>query len=544
MKLPNSALVLAFLMLPATAFALETLGPVVEIADKTVPEDVSVPEESGIETTALSATNTPSMPTITAEGAAVPALSWEDDLGTNLGLWDDTYVKIPIGFSFSFYGITYTELFVGSNGYVTFGRGDGAWYNIVIPNPVQVPRITVSYTDWNPLNGAGQNVYANLVGEVPNRRLVVTWWQIPGFGNSPPAPNSFQIQLFESGSKIQFGYKEICSSWPNYRQVVTGLDSSTGQYILSADITTFPSLIGTNICYTPTANGYEDIRLPCNGDSSPPQIQLPPNMTVEAVGSSGAPASFAVTANDDSDPAPRISCSHASGSTFGIGTTEISCSATDRSGNSSSGTFSVTVRDTTSPTILCPGVITVPVNTPVTDSVILSFLGGASASDMVDGDIAITNTVVTTDTVGTRQVVFTASDDHGNSANCSSAVKVNYRSTGFYAPIDMPPVTNTAKAGSTVPLKWSLPNGIGGYFTDLSSGALSVRPSVCGSLESELPPEQLTTSGSSGLHYDSSTNQFVYNWKTSQAQAGNCFVVTLTLNDASGSTISSLIKLR
>ncbi len=53
--------------------------------------------------------------------------------------------------------------------------------------------------------------------------------------------------------------------------------------------------------------------------------------------------SFVVRAIDVVDPSPTLSCSPASGATFPIGGTLVSCTATDRAGNTSSGAFVVSV---------------------------------------------------------------------------------------------------------------------------------------------------------------------------------------------------------
>jgi hypothetical protein len=52
---------------------------------------------------------------------------------------------------------------------------------------------------------------------------------------------------------------------------------------------------------------------------------------------------FAVTANDPDDAAGPVSCSSASGSTFAIGTTTVTCSSTDTFGNTGSAAFTITV---------------------------------------------------------------------------------------------------------------------------------------------------------------------------------------------------------
>jgi hypothetical protein len=83
-------------------------------------------------------------------------------------------------------------------------------------------------------------------------------------------------------------------------------------------------------------------------DFTPPA--LPQDATVEATSPSGTPVVF--QAPDNLDPAPALACTPASGSTFALGTTNVTCTATDAAGNSSGeGTFAVTVVDTIAPVV-------------------------------------------------------------------------------------------------------------------------------------------------------------------------------------------------
>ncbi|MCL4859477.1 MAG: HYR domain-containing protein, partial [Caldilineaceae bacterium] len=93
-------------------------------------------------------------------------------------------------------------------------------------------------------------------------------------------------------------------------------------------------------------------------DTTAPTLNLPANMTVEATGSTGATVNFSVTATDDIDPNPTVLCAPASGSTFPLGATPVNCSATDASGNTANGSFTVTVEDTTAPTLNLPANMT------------------------------------------------------------------------------------------------------------------------------------------------------------------------------------------
>ena len=70
---------------------------------------------------------------------------------------------------------------------------------------------------------------------------------------------------------------------------------------------------------------------------------MPADITVFATGPSGAVVSYAATATDAIDASVIPVCSSASGSTFPIATTTVSCTATDDAGNSTSGSFDVTV---------------------------------------------------------------------------------------------------------------------------------------------------------------------------------------------------------
>jgi hypothetical protein len=103
-------------------------------------------------------------------------------------------------------------------------------------------------------------------------------------------------------------------------------------------------------------------------DTTIPTLNLPADQTLEATGASGVVATFAATATDTVDQDVTIACSPASGDTFPLGSTPVNCTATDDAGNQSTGSFvtctatddagnvtsrafSMTVRDTTAPSL-------------------------------------------------------------------------------------------------------------------------------------------------------------------------------------------------
>jgi hypothetical protein len=77
---------------------------------------------------------------------------------------------------------------------------------------------------------------------------------------------------------------------------------------------------------------------------------IPSDLTAEATSALGAAVVF--TASDNLDPSPVLDCDLVSGSVFPIGTSSVTCTATDEAGNQSGPTtFAVTVEDTTAPSI-------------------------------------------------------------------------------------------------------------------------------------------------------------------------------------------------
>ena len=64
-------------------------------------------------------------------------------------------------------------------------------------------------------------------------------------------------------------------------------------------------------------------------DATPPIITVPADITTEATSGSGATVTYSFSATDPDDAVLSQSCSPSSGSTFGLGTTTVNCTATD-----------------------------------------------------------------------------------------------------------------------------------------------------------------------------------------------------------------------
>lgn len=118
-----------------------------------------------------------------------------------------------------------------------------------------------------------------------------------------------------------------------------------------------------------------------------------------------------------------VACNPPSGSSFPVGTTTVTCTATDAAGNTSTTTFTVTVNDTEPPVLSVPADITVA-NDAGQCSAVVSF--AASATDNCP-DVTVTTGIPSGSTfpVGTTTVTVTATDVTGNSVDGSFTVTVN-----------------------------------------------------------------------------------------------------------------------
>jgi rhamnogalacturonan endolyase len=84
-------------------------------------------------------------------------------------------------------------------------------------------------------------------------------------------------------------------------------------------------------------------------DTTPPALRLPADQIVEATGPDGAVVTFSGSAHDNLDGFVPITFEPLPGSRFPRGTTTVKAVAIDTWGNTASGSFTVTVHDTTAP---------------------------------------------------------------------------------------------------------------------------------------------------------------------------------------------------
>ncbi|HET6594678.1 MAG TPA: PxKF domain-containing protein [Anaerolineales bacterium] len=203
------------------------------------------------------------------------------------------------------------------------------------------------------------------------------------------------------------------------------------------------------------------------------------------------------------------------------GTFNATGTAIDNNNNSATVGFGPIKIDKTAPT-LSPSVSPNPV-----------FLNGTAtaspgATDAGSGIATQSCGTVLTNSVGTKTVTCTATDNAGNTGTATATYHVIFHFTGFFNPVKNPPIMNEMNAGRSVPLKFSL-NGNQGLAV-FAAGSPSSLQIQCNTLNPVDNVEE-TTLGSNSFSYDPATNTYTYIWKTEKSWAGTCRQVSVRFID-------------
>jgi hypothetical protein len=115
-----------------------------------------------------------------------------------------------------------------------------------------------------------------------------------------------------------------------------------------------------------------------------------------------------------------------------------------------------------------------------------------------------------------------------------------YDFSGFSQPVDNAPTVNIAKAGSAIPIKFSLAGNQG--LDILRAGYPRMVTVACSKNAPSDAIETTVMAGASSLQYDAAADQYTYTWKTSSNWGGTCSQFSLGLND--GSTHTFLVQFK
>ncbi len=139
-----------------------------------------------------------------------------------------SYGPFNIGFSFPYYGNTYTQFYVSSNGLVTFGAGSTDGTEDPIPSVATPNNMLAIFWDDLVIDPSGNILYTT-IGAAPNRKLIIQFRNM-GFYTGPVYLGTFSAILYESGT-IQFQYRVIIlpeSARAHGADATIGIENSDG----------------------------------------------------------------------------------------------------------------------------------------------------------------------------------------------------------------------------------------------------------------------------------------------------------------------------
>jgi len=177
----------------------------------------------------------------------------------------------------------------------------------------------------------------------------------------------------------------------------------------------------------------------------------------------GAVVNFSFFSPSDNCPGTSQSATHGPGY-FPVGSTTVTVTATDASGNTSTCSFDVTVNDTEVPDMVCNN-FDVTLTGPSV-SITPAQVDGGSTDNCAITNLSLDNNTFACNTLGAQTVTLTGTDAAGNQSSCTGTVTV----------IDNNPPTALCKTNTTVNLTSDGTTTVAASFFDDGSSA------VCGNV--------------------------------------------------------------
>ena len=205
-----------------------------------------------------------------------------------------------------------------------------------------VPLVDLTDIDGNPITTDQRGVARpqGLAGDIGAVELVL---------NQPPEITVSATYVLEGNSQLPAptgGYDNTGGLFPPAAGV-SATDPDAGDTVtLTNTAPTFLPLGDTVVTWTATdLAGAEDSanQTVTVQDTTPPNITVPFSITQEATSPLGSVVTFVTEASDIVDASATVTCLPASGATFALGTTAVTCTAEDASGNENPSSFDVTL---------------------------------------------------------------------------------------------------------------------------------------------------------------------------------------------------------
>jgi hypothetical protein len=196
---------------------------------------------------------------------------------------------------------------------------------------------------------------------------------------------------------------------------------------------------------------------------------------------------------------------------------------------------------------LSPASATVAIGAPQSYSVTGFNADGASLGDVtsattftISPDGSCLAAVCTPASAGAHTVTATHVDGVTETASLT-VTGPTYAYSGLLAPIDARPVVNKAKAGSSVPVRFSLGADYG-LDVLVGGGITSVKVDCASGAPSDEIEQTVASTNKQGLTYDAGSGIYSWIWSTDKKWSGTCRDLTIHLADGSTQTVSFSFK--
>jgi hypothetical protein len=183
---------------------------------------------------------------------------------------DDISSAIPIGFSFNFAGTNYSNVYVSTNGFVSFNASAvNAPSNSLMSSSTTVRPLIAPL--WDDMDLASGGASYKLEGTSPNRVFTVEWNNVRWNWQATGAVVSFQAKLYESTNNVEFLYRSDATAYNagstgGASVGLAGVSTGSGNFISLNNIGTAPTASMTtetnNISSKPTTGQSYLFRAP------------------------------------------------------------------------------------------------------------------------------------------------------------------------------------------------------------------------------------------------------------------------------------------
>eukprot|EP01012_Entosiphon_sulcatum_P048711 TRINITY_DN67231_c0_g1_i1.p1 TRINITY_DN67231_c0_g1~~TRINITY_DN67231_c0_g1_i1.p1 ORF type:complete len:893 (+),score=56.38 TRINITY_DN67231_c0_g1_i1:51-2681(+) len=190
---------------------------------------------------------------------------------TTFGSWDDGYVTgIPIGFPFTFCGVTYNDVTAHTNGYMCFGANTNMWLSYsTTALGYTAPAVFAMWHDGSGSSASATPVSYLTTGIAPNRVFTLEFRNWGSFPYSS-AVVTYQYKLYEGGA-VEIHYKPEAGTWPSTAAIGIGKNSTDFQCLPNTSAAPTPNtatMVAASGSTPVAGQSYLWGLIPCTGTPS------------------------------------------------------------------------------------------------------------------------------------------------------------------------------------------------------------------------------------------------------------------------------------